>query len=81
MGWYGDTGGAAVTEDAPAGKGFLSRVVADWEAAASPARDAGIRVVHLRSGLVLGSGGRRCSAGWRCRPASGCCPGSATDVR
>ena len=44
MGWYGDTGGAAVTEDAPAGKGFLSRVVADWEAAASPARDAGIRV-------------------------------------
>jgi len=57
MGWYGDTGGAVVTEDAPAGKGFLSRVVADWEAAASPARDAGIRVAQLRSGLVLGSGG------------------------
>jgi uncharacterized protein len=57
MGWYGDTGGTPVTEDAPAGTGFLSRVVADWEAAASPARDAGIRVAHLRSGLVLGSGG------------------------
>jgi uncharacterized protein (TIGR01777 family) len=57
MGWYGDTGGAAVTEDAPAGKAFLSRVVADWEAAAAPARDAGIRVVYVRSGLVLGSGG------------------------
>jgi uncharacterized protein len=57
MGWYGDTGGAAVTEDAPAGKAFLSRVVADWEAAAAPARDAGIRVAQLRSGLVLGSGG------------------------
>jgi hypothetical protein len=57
VGWYGDTGGAAVTEDAPAGKGFLSRVVADWEAAAEPARSAGIRVAHLRSGLVLGSGG------------------------
>ena len=57
MGWYGDTGGAAVTEDAPAGKGFLSRVVADWEAAASPARDVGIRVAQLRSGLVLASGG------------------------
>ena len=57
MGWYGDTGGATVTEDAPAGTGFLSRVVADWEAAASPARDAGIRVAQLRSGLVLGSGG------------------------
>ena len=57
MGWYGDTGGAAVTEDAPAGKGFLARVVADWEAAASPARDAGVRVAQLRSGLVLASGG------------------------
>ena len=57
MGWYGDTGGAPVTEDAPAGKAFLSRVVADWEAAASPARDAGIRVAQLRSGLVLASGG------------------------
>jgi uncharacterized protein len=57
MGWYGDTGGAPVTEDAPAGTGFLSRVVADWEAAASAARDAGIRVVQLRSGLVLASGG------------------------
>jgi uncharacterized protein len=31
--------------------------VADWEAAAAPAREAGIRVAHLRSGLVLGSGG------------------------
>jgi uncharacterized protein (TIGR01777 family) len=57
IGWYGDTGGAPVTEDAPAGKAFLSRVVADWEAAAEPARSAGIRVAHLRSGLVLASGG------------------------
>jgi uncharacterized protein (TIGR01777 family) len=57
IGWYGDTGGAPVTEDAPAGKAFLSRVVADWEAAAAPAASAGIRVAHLRSGLVLASGG------------------------
>ena len=57
IGWYGDTGGAPVTEDAPAGQAFLSRVVADWEAAAAPAREAGIRVAHLRSGLVLASGG------------------------
>ncbi len=57
IGWYGDTGGAPVTEDTPAGQTFLPRVVADWEAAAAPARDAGIRVAHLRSGLVLGSGG------------------------
>jgi uncharacterized protein (TIGR01777 family) len=57
IGWYGDTGGRAVTESAPAGKAFLSRVVHDWEAAADPARAAGIRVAHLRSGLVLGAGG------------------------
>jgi uncharacterized protein len=57
IGWYGDTGGRDVTEDAPAGKAFLSRVVHDWEAAADPARAAGIRVAHLRSGLVLGAGG------------------------
>jgi len=57
IGWYGDTGGAEVTEDAPAGKAFLSRVVADWEAAAAPASDKGIRVAHTRSGLVLGAGG------------------------
>ena len=57
IGWYGDTGGASVTEDAPAGQAFLSRVVADWEAAAAPAREAGIRVAHLRSGLVLAAGG------------------------
>ena len=53
IGWYGDTGGAEVTEDAPAGTGFLSRVVHDWEAAAGPAAEAGIRVAHARSGLVL----------------------------
>ena len=57
IGWYGDTGGRAVNESAPAGKAFLSRVVHDWEAAADPAREAGIRVAHLRSGLVLGAGG------------------------
>lgn len=57
IGWYGDTGGREVTEDAPAGKGFLARIVHDWEAAADPAREAGVRVAHLRSGLVLGPGG------------------------
>jgi uncharacterized protein (TIGR01777 family) len=57
IGWYGDTGGGEVNEDAPAGKGFLARVVHDWEAAAEPASQAGIRVVHLRSGLVLSAAG------------------------
>ena len=53
IGWYGDTGGREVDESAPAGQSFLARLVRDWEAAAEPAADAGIRVVHVRSGLVL----------------------------
>jgi len=57
IGWYGDTGGREVTEDAPAGKGFLSRLVHDWEVATGPAVDKGIRVAHVRSGLVLAAGG------------------------
>jgi uncharacterized protein len=52
-GWYGDTGGRDVDESAPAGPAFLARLVRDWEAATEPAADAGIRVVNLRSGLVL----------------------------
>ena len=57
VGYYGDTGDELITEQAPAGHGFLADVCRDWEAAADPARDAGIRVVHLRTGLVLGPGG------------------------
>jgi uncharacterized protein len=53
IGWYGDTGGREVDESAPAGAGFLAGVVRDWEAAAGPATQAGIRVVTMRSGLVL----------------------------
>ncbi|HUY46512.1 MAG TPA: TIGR01777 family oxidoreductase [Streptosporangiaceae bacterium] len=53
IGWYGDTQGREVDESAPAGSGFLAEVVRDWEAAADPAREAGIRVVTLRSGIVL----------------------------
>jgi uncharacterized protein (TIGR01777 family) len=53
IGWYGDTGGRAADESAPSGQAFLARLVRDWEAAAGSAADAGIRVVHTRSGLVL----------------------------
>jgi uncharacterized protein len=53
IGWYGDTGDREVDESAPAGRGFLSDLVRDWEAAARPAADAGVRVVNLRSGIVL----------------------------
>jgi uncharacterized protein (TIGR01777 family) len=53
IGYYGDTGGREVDESAPAGAGFLAGVARDWEAAAAPAEDAGIRVVSLRTGIVL----------------------------
>ncbi len=53
IGWYGDTGARAVDESAPPGTGFLAALVSDWEAAAQPARQPGVRVVNLRSGVVL----------------------------
>jgi uncharacterized protein len=53
IGYYGNTGDQVVDEQSAAGSGFLATVVGDWENAASPARDAGIRVVHPRSGLVV----------------------------
>lgn len=58
IGFYGDTGDRVVDESDPPGEGFLAGVVVDWEAAADPAREAGIRVVHPRTGLVVaGRGG------------------------
>jgi uncharacterized protein len=57
VGYYGDTGDREVDEAAPAGTGFFPEVCQAWEAATAPAEEAGIRVVHLRSGLVLGPGG------------------------
>ncbi|HUJ76050.1 MAG TPA: DUF1731 domain-containing protein, partial [bacterium] len=47
----------AVDEVAPAGSGFLAELCQAWEAAAQPARQAGIRVAHLRLGLVLARAG------------------------
>jgi uncharacterized protein (TIGR01777 family) len=41
-----------LTEDSPRGDGFLASVVADWEAASTPAQDAGLRVVLIRTGIV-----------------------------
>jgi uncharacterized protein (TIGR01777 family) len=57
VGWYGDTGDRVVDETAGGGDDFLARVCAAWEAATAPAADAGVRVVALRTGLVLGPGG------------------------
>ncbi len=57
IGFYGDTADREVDETAPRGSGFLAEVVEAWEAAAEPARAAGIRVVHPRSGLVMARSG------------------------
>jgi uncharacterized protein (TIGR01777 family) len=57
IGIYGDTGDTAVDESAAPGTGFLADVCVQWEAAADPARAAGIRVVHPRTGLVMSSHG------------------------
>jgi uncharacterized protein (TIGR01777 family) len=54
VGYYGDTGDRPVQEDAPPGSDFLARLCVDWEAATRAAEDAGVRVVHLRTGLVVG---------------------------
>lgn len=53
IGYYGDRGEEILVEDSAPGRGFLADVCREWEAAALPAHDAGIRVVHLRSGVVL----------------------------
>jgi uncharacterized protein len=55
--YYGDRGAEALTEDSGPGTGFLAEVVRAWEAAADPAREAGIRVVHPRTGLPLSPAG------------------------
>lgn len=52
-GWYGDRGDEVLTEASGPGTGFLAEVCQAWESSADPARDAGIRVVHPRIGLVL----------------------------
>jgi len=58
VGYYGDAGDQVLIEDAPPGVGFLAEVCRAWEEAAAPARAAGIRVVHPRTGIVIaGAGG------------------------
>lgn len=53
IGWYGDRGDEVLTEASAAGTGFLADVCRQWEAAADPAREAGVRVAHARTGIVL----------------------------
>jgi uncharacterized protein len=58
VGWYGDRGDERLDELSPPGDGFLSDLCQQWEASTVVAEKAGIRTVHLRTGLVLsGKGG------------------------
>ena len=56
-GFYGDRGDEVLDEGSSAGKGYLPEICAKWEAASEAAAKAGIRVVHLRLGVVLGKNG------------------------
>jgi uncharacterized protein (TIGR01777 family) len=57
VGYYGDTRDRVVEETAPAGRGFLASLCEDWEAATESAARAGVRVVLMRTGLVLSATG------------------------
>ncbi|ANI40593.1 TIGR01777 family oxidoreductase [Mycolicibacterium vaccae] len=58
IGFYGaDRGDTQLTEDSTRGEGFLADVVTDWEAATDPARDGGLRVVRVRTGIVQAANG------------------------
>ncbi|HEX5811866.1 MAG TPA: TIGR01777 family oxidoreductase [Pseudonocardia sp.] len=57
VGYYGDAGDRVIDERSPSGEGFLAEVCRDWEAATQKAKDAGARVVHLRTGLPLAPAG------------------------
>jgi uncharacterized protein len=53
IGYYGNRGDEILTEGSPSGNGFFPDVCRAWELATEPASDAGIRVINLRTGLVL----------------------------
>jgi uncharacterized protein (TIGR01777 family) len=56
-GYYGDRGNELLTEESAPGNNFLAGICQEWEAAASVAREASIRVVHPRFGIVLSTEG------------------------
>jgi hypothetical protein len=57
VGFYGNRGDELLDESSARGRGFLADVCAQWEDAARPAADAGIRVITMRTAVVLSSAG------------------------
>ncbi|MGZ6641787.1 MAG: TIGR01777 family oxidoreductase [Solirubrobacteraceae bacterium] len=57
VGYYGKHGDERVGEDTPPGEDFLAQVCVAWEREAAAARELGLRVVHVRTGVVLDAGG------------------------
>jgi len=57
IGYYGNRGDEVLREESSSGTGFLAEVCREWEGAAQPAADAGIRCAQIRTGVVLSPGG------------------------
>ncbi|HEX7301676.1 TIGR01777 family oxidoreductase [Lentzea sp.] len=55
--FYGDTGSRLVDEDAPGGHTYLARLTRDWEAATAAAQAGGVRVVLMRTAVVISPSG------------------------
>ena len=53
IGYYGDRGDEILDESSASGEGFLAEICRAWEAATAPAEAAGVRVAHIRTGIVL----------------------------
>jgi len=57
VGFYGDRGDEHLEETSPAGRGFMSAVCVEWEREATRATELGMRVVQIRTGVVLSAEG------------------------
>jgi uncharacterized protein (TIGR01777 family) len=57
VGYYGNPGDAVLDENDPAGDSYLAHIASEWERAAAPARDAGVRVVTMRTAVVVSAKG------------------------
>jgi uncharacterized protein (TIGR01777 family) len=57
IGFYGDRGDEVLKEESSPGTGFLAEVCREWESASDPVERAGVRVVQIRTGVVLSKHG------------------------